>query len=220
MGCETECERENQEGPGETKGDTEKLSKILSLWGENRCFLCFLVGAHQPKKLRKKGKKKITCHMLQTRVIKKPYVATPLLTKNWWFATCIVVKEEQWWLFNVKPGKIKKKKKGLEAQRQETPKNEQGKTKNIFNWIYGCSYVIKREHTPKKQKERDKNSKTNEDRKPEKKQRIDDKRKHCNSIVRCCSFSWKQSQKNKKKEGDSKTRKTTSKKNKENNKEG
>ena len=41
--------------------------------------------------------------------------------------------------------------------------------KNIFNWIYGCSYVIKRKQTPKKQKERDKNSKTNEDRKPEKK---------------------------------------------------
>ena len=101
--------------------------------------------------------------------------------------------------FNVKPGKIKKRKKGLEAQRQETPKNEQGKTKNIFNWIYGCSYVIKRKHTPKKQKERDKNSKTNEDRKPEKKQRIDEKRKHCNSIVRCCSFSWKQSQKTKRK---------------------
>ena len=86
--------------------------------------------------------------------------------------------------------------------------------KNIFNWIYGCSYVIKRKHTPKKQKERDKNSKTNEDRKPEKKQRIDEKRKHCNSIVRCCSFLWKQSQKNKKnkKKGDSKTRKTTPKK--------
>ena len=81
MGCETKCERENQEGPGKTKGDTEKLSKILSLCGENRCFLCFLVGAHQPKKLRTKGK--IICHMLQTRVIKKPYVATPLLTKSW-----------------------------------------------------------------------------------------------------------------------------------------
>ena len=47
--------------------------------------------------------------MLQTRVIKKPYVATPLLTKSWWFATCIVVKEKQWSFFNVKPGKIKKK---------------------------------------------------------------------------------------------------------------
>ena len=109
--------------------------------------------------------------------------------------------------------KSKKRKRGLETKRQETPKNEQGKMKNIFNWIYGCSYVIKRKHTPKKQKERDKNSKTNEDRKPEKKQRIDEKRKHCNSIVRCCSFLWKQSQKKKKKKkGDSKTRKTTPKK--------
>ena len=84
MGCETECERENQEGPGETKGDTEKLSKIFSLWGKTGVFYVVLVGAHQPKFAQeRKEKKKITCHMLQTRVIKKPYVGTPLLTKNW-----------------------------------------------------------------------------------------------------------------------------------------
>ena len=142
--------------------------------GKTGVFYVFLVGAHQPKFAQERKEKKTTCHMLQTRVIKKPYVGTPLLTKNWWFTTCIVVKEEQWF-FNVKPGKIKKRKRGLEAKIQETPKNEQGKMKNIFNWIYGCFYVIKRKHTPppppKKKKERDKNSKTNEDRKPEKKKK-------------------------------------------------
>ena len=44
--------------PGETKGDTEKLSKILSFVGENRCFLCFLVGAHLPKFAQKRKEKK------------------------------------------------------------------------------------------------------------------------------------------------------------------
>ena len=68
MGCETECERENQEGPGETKGDTEKLSKILFLWGENRCFLCFLVGAHQPKFAQKRKEKDNLSHVANTGV--------------------------------------------------------------------------------------------------------------------------------------------------------
>ena len=58
MGCETECERENQEGPGETKGDTEKVSKILSLWGENRCFLCFFGWCTPTKKVAQKRKEK------------------------------------------------------------------------------------------------------------------------------------------------------------------
>ena len=64
MGCKTQHEREKQEEPRETKGDTEKLSKILFLGG-NRCFLCFLVGAHQPKFAQKRKEKKITCDMLQ-----------------------------------------------------------------------------------------------------------------------------------------------------------
>ena len=59
--------------------------------------------------------------MLQTRVIKKTYVGTPLLTKNWWFTTCIVVKEEQWF-FNVKPGKIKKKEEGSGNKKTGNPK--------------------------------------------------------------------------------------------------
>ena len=123
MGCETQYERENQKGPGETKGDTEKLREILFLVGENRCFLCFLVGAHQPKFAQKRKETKKTCHMLQTRVFKKPYIATPLLTKNWWFTTCIVVKEEQWCFFYVKPGKSKKNKtrKGVWKQKDRKP---------------------------------------------------------------------------------------------------
>ena len=95
--------------------------------------------------------------MLQTRVIKKPYVATPLLTKNWWFTTCIVVKEEQFLCQTRKNSKNKEE--GSGSKKTGNPKNEQGMMKNIFNWIYGCSYVIKRKQTQKKQKERDKNSK-------------------------------------------------------------
>ena len=43
---------------------------------KNRCFLCFLVGAHQPK-FAQKRKEKITCHMLQTRVIKNRMLQPP-----------------------------------------------------------------------------------------------------------------------------------------------
>ena len=57
MGCETECERENQEGPGETKGDTEKLSKILSLWGKTGVFYVFWL-VHTNQNLRKKERKR------------------------------------------------------------------------------------------------------------------------------------------------------------------
>ena len=58
MGCETQYERENQEGPGETKGDTEKLRKSF-FGGGNRCFLCFLFFSlvHTNQNLRKKGNK-------------------------------------------------------------------------------------------------------------------------------------------------------------------
>ena len=59
MGCETQYERENQEEPGETKGDTEKLRKKLLFLGGGGTgvFYVFLVGAHQPE-LAQKGKKK------------------------------------------------------------------------------------------------------------------------------------------------------------------
>ena len=67
---------------------------------------------------------------------------------------CCERRTVMFFLMSTRKNQKKKRKKGLEAQRQETPKNEQGKTKDIFNWIYGCSYVIKRKHTPKKQKEK------------------------------------------------------------------
>ena len=80
-------------------------------------------------------------------------------------------------LMSNKPGKSKKKrKKGLETQRQETPKNEQGKTKNIFNLIYGCSYVIKRKHTPKNKKKETKIQRQTKTGNQKNKQRIDEKR--------------------------------------------
>ena len=56
MGCETQYERENQEGPGETKGDTEKLRRIL--FGERKqVFSMFFWLVHTNQNLRKKGKK-------------------------------------------------------------------------------------------------------------------------------------------------------------------
>ena len=57
MGCETECERENQEGPRETKGDTEKLSKIFLCRGKQVFSMLFWL-VHTNQNLRKKGKKK------------------------------------------------------------------------------------------------------------------------------------------------------------------
>ena len=66
MGCETECERENQEGPRETKGDTEKLSKIFSLWGKTGVFYVVLVGAHQPKFAQERKEKKNLSHVANT----------------------------------------------------------------------------------------------------------------------------------------------------------
>ena len=53
MGCETQCKKENQEEPGETKGDTEKLR---CAGGEDRCFLCF-VFVHTNQDLSKKAKR-------------------------------------------------------------------------------------------------------------------------------------------------------------------
>ena len=53
VGCETQYEKENQEEPGETKGDTEKLQ----FGGEDRCYLCVLfVNTNQilPKTAKKK----------------------------------------------------------------------------------------------------------------------------------------------------------------------
>ena len=62
-------EREKQEEPRETKGDTEKLSKILFFLGggggNTGVFYVFLVGAHQPKIAQKRKEKTITCDMLQ-----------------------------------------------------------------------------------------------------------------------------------------------------------
>ena len=113
--------------------------------------------------------------MLQnTDDLKKPYVATPLLTKHWRFLTAFL------WKKNIdveKPKrqmrtKRKTKEKRLGNKKQETQKNEQGMMK--INLIYGCFYLIKRKQTKIK---KDKQWKTNEDRKPEKKQRIDERKK-------------------------------------------
>ena len=62
MGCETQYERENQEEPGVTKGDTQKFQ----IFGGKQVFVyVFLVGAHQPKLAQKREEKTITCDMLQ-----------------------------------------------------------------------------------------------------------------------------------------------------------
>ena len=59
MGCETEYERENQKGPGETKGDTERLSFFFLVGGgPGGKTVFFLVGAHQPKFAQKRKEKR------------------------------------------------------------------------------------------------------------------------------------------------------------------
>ena len=61
MGCETQHEREKQEKPRETKGDTEKLSKILFFFGGGggkQVFSMFFGWCTPTKICAKKGKKK------------------------------------------------------------------------------------------------------------------------------------------------------------------
>ena len=63
MGCETQYEKENQEEPGETKGDTEKLQCV---GGGRQVFSVIFVCAHQPKFAHPQNKEKtITCDILQ-----------------------------------------------------------------------------------------------------------------------------------------------------------
>ena len=59
MGCETQYERENQEGPRETKGDTEKLRKIFFFFGGGgkQVFSMFFGWCTPTKTCAKKGKK-------------------------------------------------------------------------------------------------------------------------------------------------------------------
>ena len=76
MGCETQYERENQKGPGETKGDTEKLRKFL-LWGKAVVFYVFWLVHTNQKSCAKKEREKISSHMLQTRVFKKNHMLQP-----------------------------------------------------------------------------------------------------------------------------------------------
>ena len=80
-----------------------------------------------------------------------------------------------------------KKEEGSGSKKTGNPKNKQGKMKNKFNWIYGCSYVIKRKQTQKNKKKGTKIQRQTKTGK-KKKQRIDQERKQCNSIVRCCFF--------------------------------
>ena len=58
MGCETQNEREKQEEPRETKGDTEKLSKIFFLGGGGtQVFSMFFWLVHTTKNCAKKEEK-------------------------------------------------------------------------------------------------------------------------------------------------------------------
>ena len=214
MGCEAQYERENQEKPGETKGDTEKWRKIHLLGGKQVFF-----GWCTPTKTCVKKERKITCDMLQnTGDLKKPYVATPLLTKMWRFLTCIFAKRRTMMFKKNKTSNEENKKttkrmeKGFGNKNRKPPKcarNDEETSNRIYGW-----FLFNLTKAKEQKKKRDKHWKTNKDRKPENKQRIDEKIKHCNWIVRGCSFSWKQSkEKTKRMKETRKQKKTTPPKN-------
>ena len=131
MGCETQYERENQKGPGETKGDTEKLRKFIFCGGK-QVFSMFFGWCTPTKKVaQKKERKKISSHMLQTRVFKKPYVATPPLDQKLVIYNLHCSERRNLLMSNQE--NENKKEEGSGNKKTGNPKNEQGKMKNIFN---------------------------------------------------------------------------------------
>ena len=71
MGCETECERENQEDQEKQRQTLRNEAKSFFCGGKQVFSMFFFGGGlvHTNQKLRKKERKMITCHMLQTRVV-------------------------------------------------------------------------------------------------------------------------------------------------------